>query len=116
MIVSWRQLLRLLVALAMLLALPLAEAAVRLLDRADLILAPGTTPPPASSAWKPVTLPDQWRQSRPHEMSDQGWYRIHVTLPADFKDPGLKVGEKVAVIWNMKGKVYEASAVTILKG
>ncbi len=84
MIVSWRQLLRLLVALAMLLALPLAEAAVRLLDRADLILAPGTTPPPASSAWKPVTLPDQWRQSRPHEMSDQGWYRIHVTLPADF--------------------------------
>ncbi|MDB5661407.1 MAG: hypothetical protein JWS10_4022 [Cypionkella sp.] len=37
-------------------------------------------------------------------------------LPQGFKDPGLKVGEKVSVIWDMKGKVHEASAVSVLKG
>lgn len=36
-------------------------------------------------------------------------------LPKGFKDPGLKVGEKVAVIWDLKGKVHEASAVSIVK-
>ncbi len=36
-------------------------------------------------------------------------------LPATFKDPGLKVGEKVAVIWDKKGDVKEATAVTVTK-
>jgi hypothetical protein len=36
-------------------------------------------------------------------------------LPATFKDPGLKVGEKVAVVWELKGTTHEASAVTVLK-
>ncbi|MES2434665.1 MAG: DUF1344 domain-containing protein [Pseudomonadota bacterium] len=36
-------------------------------------------------------------------------------LPKGFKDPGLKVGEKVAVVWDLKGNVHEASAVSIVK-
>lgn len=36
-------------------------------------------------------------------------------LPKGFKDPGLKVGEKVAVVWDLKGKIHEASAVSIVK-
>jgi hypothetical protein len=34
-------------------------------------------------------------------------------LPATFKDPGLKVGEKVTVKWQMKGTEYDAQSVTI---
>ena len=37
------------------------------------------------------------------------------TLPMGFKDAGLKVGEKVAVIWDKKGAVNEATAVTMAK-
>ena len=36
-------------------------------------------------------------------------------LPANFKDPGLKVGEKVSVAWAMKGTQHEATAVTVIK-
>ncbi|MEZ5886555.1 MAG: DUF1344 domain-containing protein [Paracoccaceae bacterium] len=36
-------------------------------------------------------------------------------LPANFKDPGLKVGEKVSVVWDMKGTDHDATAVTIVK-
>ncbi len=36
-------------------------------------------------------------------------------LPKGFKDPGLKVGEKVAVVWDLNGNVHEASAVSIVK-
>jgi len=35
------------------------------------------------------------------------------TLPATFKDPGLKVGEKVTVKWTMKGAEHDAQSVTI---
>ncbi|KRA99309.1 hypothetical protein ASD83_01925 [Devosia sp. Root685] len=34
-------------------------------------------------------------------------------LPATFKDPGLKAGEKVTVHWKMNGSAYQASNVTI---
>lgn len=34
-------------------------------------------------------------------------------LPATFKDPGLKAGEKVTVHWKMNGSAYEATAVSI---
>lgn len=37
------------------------------------------------------------------------------TLPKAFKDPGLKVGEKVAVMWDKKGALNEASEVTMAK-
>jgi hypothetical protein len=40
---------------------------------------------------------------------------ISYKLPIGFKDPGLKAGEKVAVVWDMTGAVHEASAVTIVK-
>lgn len=40
---------------------------------------------------------------------------IVYTLPVGFKDPGLKVGEKVAVTWAMKGTLHEATAVTVVK-
>ena len=36
-------------------------------------------------------------------------------LPKGFKDPGLKVGEKVAVVWDLKDSIHEASAVSIVK-
>jgi len=35
-------------------------------------------------------------------------------LPAGFKDPGLKVGEKVQVSWDMQGGKHEASQVKIV--
>lgn len=40
---------------------------------------------------------------------------ITYTLPATFKDPGLKVGEKVTVGWMMNGKLYQADTVAIAK-
>jgi len=36
-------------------------------------------------------------------------------LPTGFKDPGLKVGERVAVQWTLNGKEHDASSVTILR-
>ncbi len=40
---------------------------------------------------------------------------ISYRLPQGFKNPGLKAGEKVAVIWDMQGANHEAKSVTILK-
>lgn len=34
-------------------------------------------------------------------------------LPATFKDPGIKVGERVTVKYHINGKAYDAIAVTI---
>ncbi|KQS96364.1 MULTISPECIES: DUF1344 domain-containing protein [unclassified Rhizobium] len=34
-------------------------------------------------------------------------------LPASFKDPGIKVGEKVKVAYEMIGKKHQATAVTL---
>ena len=36
-------------------------------------------------------------------------------LPAGFKDPGFKIGEKVAVYWDMNNGKYAASKVEITK-
>jgi len=36
-------------------------------------------------------------------------------LPQGFKDPGLKIGEKVSVVWELKAGKNDASAVTIMK-
>ncbi|GLS87669.1 hypothetical protein GCM10010873_26430 [Cypionkella aquatica] len=36
-------------------------------------------------------------------------------LPKGFTDPGLKVGSKVAVVWDLKGQIHEASGVSLLK-
>jgi len=40
---------------------------------------------------------------------------VTYTLPAAFKDPGLKVGEKVTIGWVMNGKAYDANTVVIAK-
>lgn len=37
------------------------------------------------------------------------------TLPTGFKDPGLKVGEKVSVAWNLMNSKHVADKVTITK-
>jgi Cu/Ag efflux protein CusF len=37
------------------------------------------------------------------------------TLPADFKDPGLKAGEKVTIAWKMANTKHAADTVTIVK-
>ena len=37
------------------------------------------------------------------------------TLPASFKDPGLKVGETVSISWEMKDGKHMADTVTIQK-
>ncbi len=36
-------------------------------------------------------------------------------LPQAYKGPALKVGEKVSLLWDMKGSDHVASAVTIVK-
>lgn len=38
---------------------------------------------------------------------------IAYVLPTSFKDPGLKAGEKVTIMWHMDGKNYDATQVTI---
>ncbi len=48
-----------------------------------------------------------------HELKlDNG---IVYKLPATFKDPGLKAGEKVAVSWEMKAGQHDATTVTVVK-
>lgn len=37
------------------------------------------------------------------------------SLPTSFKDPGLKVGEKVSISWEMKDGKHMADSVTIQK-
>ncbi|MCC0029484.1 MAG: DUF1344 domain-containing protein [Brucellaceae bacterium] len=37
------------------------------------------------------------------------------TLPQSFKDPGLKVGEKVKISWDMQGAKRIADTVTLVK-
>lgn len=36
-------------------------------------------------------------------------------LPSDFKDPGLKVGSKVRVSWNMENGKHQATGVSALR-
>tara|TARA_R110002020_G_scaffold60594_12_gene164011 strand:+ start:1570 stop:1881 length:312 start_codon:yes stop_codon:yes gene_type:complete len=38
---------------------------------------------------------------------------VSYVLPANFKDPGLKVGEKVSVKYQMNGKAFDVTSVTI---
>ena len=38
---------------------------------------------------------------------------VTYVLPTTFKDPGLKIGQKVTVQWQMKGTEYDAQNVTI---
>ncbi|MET3897557.1 hypothetical protein ABIB57_001494 [Devosia sp. UYZn731] len=38
---------------------------------------------------------------------------ISYKLPSNFKDPGLKAGQKVTVKWQMNGKAYDATSVVL---
>ncbi|MGV8854006.1 MAG: DUF1344 domain-containing protein [Devosia sp.] len=38
---------------------------------------------------------------------------VSYVLPSTFKDPGLKVGSKVNVKYQMNGKAYDATSVTL---
>lgn len=60
-------------------AAPTAHATV--FDQAEFVLSDAKTPPGDAAPWQPVTLPDEWRRSRPG-VSGEGWYRIVVDLPA----------------------------------
>lgn len=33
-------------------------------------------------------------------------------MPANYKDPGLKAGDKVAILWDMKGTAHDATSIT----
>ncbi len=44
-------------------------------DRAEFTTADGILPPDETAAWRPVTLPDEWRHTIPG-FAGQGWYRI----------------------------------------
>lgn len=48
-------------------------------DRAEFVLSDAKTPPGDAAPWQPVTLPDEWRRSRPG-VSGEGWYRIDFDL------------------------------------
>jgi signal transduction histidine kinase len=77
-------LLRLLLALLPIGALPAAAAAppVETLTRASILLDSRETPPPDEDpAWQVVTLPDEWRKRR-REKSGFAWYRLEVAGPA----------------------------------
>lgn len=73
--------------LALVLAMALAPApsapqtdALLRLDRADFVLSDSSEPPPASAAWLPQSLPDDWLVSHPGA-SGYGWYRLQLDLP-----------------------------------
>ncbi len=66
---------RTLLALCLLLAAVIARAETVLIDKAEFVMSDSPVPPDDSAPWKPVTLPDDWHQSRPGT-SGVGWYRI----------------------------------------
>jgi signal transduction histidine kinase len=56
------------------------QSSITVFDRADFLLSKEQRPPADSSAWKPVSLPDQWRHRMPDGTEGQGWYRIRFRL------------------------------------
>lgn len=64
-----------------------SELPVMNFTQADFVLADSATPPPDSAPWQALTLPDQWRLSRPG-VAGNGWYRLHFRIARP--DPGLQ--------------------------
>lgn len=52
-----------------------AESA-RELSQAEIAFDTGRLPPGELADWRPVTLPDAWRLSRPDSQADRAWYRM----------------------------------------
>ncbi|MBK7950012.1 MAG: hypothetical protein IPK00_14970 [Deltaproteobacteria bacterium] len=49
---------------------------------ASILLTGGETPPPDDAPWQPLSLPDDWSQSRP-ERGGEAWYRIEFDVPPE---------------------------------
>jgi hypothetical protein len=48
-------------------------------EEAEFVLSKDANPPDDSAAWRPVTLPHEWRRTHPGA-TGQGWYRIRFNL------------------------------------
>jgi signal transduction histidine kinase len=48
-------------------------------EQAEFVLSDATLPPGDDATWTPVTLPDDWRRTRPG-VTGTGWYRIKLQL------------------------------------
>jgi signal transduction histidine kinase len=66
---------------------PPAPAAVQEPPGAFMASEASRTPPPATAAWKAVTLPDLWRKSRPKVVPTASWYRIGFEHAGDEGEP-----------------------------
>lgn len=69
--------------LALLVLAPLVAARqpVTQFESAEFVLSDSVQPPPDTSPWRPVTLPDLWWKSRPG-VHGTGWYRLRWRLDA----------------------------------
>jgi len=56
------------------------------IESADFLLSGKASPPEDSDAWRPVTLPDDWRRLGP-DFRGQGWYRMRFDVPAGTARP-----------------------------
>lgn len=54
--------------------------ALTLFEKADFVLSDQRPPPGDDAAWRPISLPDQWRQRMPDGIRARGWYRIRFEL------------------------------------
>ncbi|HTN63798.1 MAG TPA: DUF1344 domain-containing protein [Devosia sp.] len=90
-----------------------------LLGSSGLAMAAGTAP--AAAAARPAATATATPQSFTGTVKSFDLNKHMLTLsngiayvlPTTFKDPGLKVGQKVTVKWMMKGTQYDAQSVTI---
>lgn len=92
------------IAIALTLAAPGAAFAA---STAAPAIKPMATTPAAQSAIGTVKAFDL--KAHTLTLSDGKVYQ----LPATFKDPGLKVGNKITVHWKMDGAKYDATSVTL---
>ena len=57
-----------------------AQPAPIVFERAEFLLSDAVQPPGDDAGWAPITLPDEWRLSRPGA-DGTGWYRLKFHLP-----------------------------------
>ena len=84
----------------------LVPAAIALVLASSGLAMAATTPAPQS-----VTSTVKAFNGSTHQLTLANG--IQYTLPATFKDPGIKVGERVTVKWEMNGKAYQADSVVV---
>ncbi|MDD4978049.1 MAG: histidine kinase [Gallionella sp.] len=70
--------------IGLLLSFPLMAEELRLAE-AQYVMVASDEPPQDDANWQTVTLPDQWKLSRPGQGGDV-WYRLHFKLVATPKD------------------------------